>query len=69
MNGSNAHLRSEVNELAEDAFHQHLISGYGDSEYADEYQIVLEGKPRHLPLKRARSLLGRLLRRSCDRAL
>ena len=68
MNKPDAGLRNEVHELAENAFHHHLISGYGDSEYADEYQIVLEGKPRHLPLSRARSLLGRLLRRSGDRA-
>ena len=64
MNSTNAGLRHEVQKLAEDAFHRHLISGYGDSEYSQEYQIVLGGKPRHLPLERARLLLQRLLKRS-----
>ncbi len=64
MNLTNVRLRNEVHKLAEDAFHRHLISGYGDSEYSDEYQIVLRGKPRHLPLERARLLLKRLLKRS-----
>ena len=59
-----AELREEVHELAENAFQRHLISGYGDSEYTNEYQIVLNGKPRHLSLDRARSLLNRLLQRS-----
>ncbi len=56
-------LRAEVHNLAKTAFHRHLISGYGDSEYPDEYQIVHEGKPRHLPLSRARAFLARLLQR------
>lgn len=64
MNLTNVRLRDEVHQLAEDAFHHHLISGYGDSEYSNEYQIVLRGKPRHLPLERARSLLKQLLTRS-----
>lgn len=54
-------LRTEVHKLAEAAFHQHLISGYGDSEYPDAYQIVCEGKPKHLPLQRARTFLTRLM--------
>lgn len=58
---STAVLRDEIHRLAEDAFHHHLISGYGDSEYADKYQIVVQGKPRHLVLEDARSYLIRLL--------
>ncbi|MBM0741498.1 hypothetical protein JOY44_07700 [Phormidium sp. CLA17] len=54
-------LREEVHKLAEAAFHSHLISGHGDSEYDDEYQIVHEGKPRHMPLVDARSFLTDLL--------
>lgn len=50
-------LREEVHSLAEEAFHLHLISGYGDGEYDDEYQIVYKGKPRHLPLERAKAFL------------
>jgi hypothetical protein len=61
---NNAALRDEVNKLAEYAFHRHLISGYGDGEYAEEYQIVYQGKPRHLPLQKARSFLLRLMQRS-----
>lgn len=64
---SHAGLRDEVHRLAEDAFHHHLISGYGDGEYLDQYQIVLQGKPRHLPLEAARSLLNRLLEQSPER--
>lgn len=54
-------LRAEVHQLAEQAFHQGLISGYGDSEYPEEYQLVLEGKPRHFSLEYARSFLQELL--------
>ncbi|MBN8561658.1 hypothetical protein Q2T42_14295 [Leptolyngbya boryana CZ1] len=50
-------LREEVHTLAEEAFHLHLISGYGDGEYDNEYQIVYKGKPRHLPLERAKAFL------------
>lgn len=60
-NPATSQLKHEIEELATAAFHQHLISGYGDGEYPDEYQIVIEGKPRHLPLESARSLLTRLL--------
>ncbi len=56
-----ADLKETVHQLAEDAFHQQLISGYGDSEYVGEYQIVYQGKPRHLSLERARAFLTRLL--------
>jgi hypothetical protein len=57
-------LRDEVHHLAEEAFHRNLISGYGDGEYNDEYQIVFQGKPRHLPLAQARTFLSRLIRQS-----
>lgn len=57
-------LRNEVHKLAEEAFHRHLISGYGDGEYGDEYQIVLQGKPRHLRLQQARWLLRNLIQHS-----
>lgn len=57
-------LRMEVHELAEAAFHRHLISGYGDSEYPDAYQIVYGGKPKHLSLHRARAFLVRLMQRT-----
>jgi hypothetical protein len=53
----NTNLREEVHTLAEEAFHLHLISGYGDGEYDNEYQIVYKGKPRHLPLERAKAFL------------
>lgn len=54
-------LREEVETLAGEAFHRHLISGYGSGEYDGEYQIVYQGKPRHLPLDRARTFLENLL--------
>lgn len=57
-------LRQEVHQLAEEAFHRKLISGYGDGEYADKYQIVYQGKPKHYPLAHARDFLDRLLRTS-----
>ena len=57
-------LRGEVHDLAEAAFHRHLISGHGDSEYPDEYQIVHQGKPKHFPLSRARAFLAKLMQRS-----
>lgn len=54
-------LKREVERLAEEAFHQHLISGYGDGERPNEYQIVYEGKPRHFPLEYTYSFLTQLL--------
>lgn len=56
-------LKTEVEQLAAEAFHQHLISGYGDGEYPGEYQIVLNGKPRHFPLEYAKSFLLQLVER------
>lgn len=64
MNTTSTGLRDQVHRLAEDAFNRHLISGYGDGEFADEYQIVYKGKPRHLPLERAQSFLVNLIERS-----
>jgi hypothetical protein len=57
-------LREEVHQLAENAFHLNLISGYGDGEYSDEYQVVYQGKPRHLPLEKACSFLSNLIQKS-----
>ena len=65
MNGITTALRTEVQKLAEEAFHRKLISGYGDGPDSNEYQIVFKGKPRHLPLERARSFLGNLIFTSC----
>jgi hypothetical protein len=54
-------VREEVHQLAEVAFHLKLISGYGDGEYIDKYQIVYQGKPKHFPLEKARQLLTDLI--------
>lgn len=59
-----AELKDEIKELAEKAFHLKLIAGYGDGPDSNEYQIVYEGKPRHLPLTRARDFLNDLIQRS-----
>lgn len=64
MNDIEAALREEIRQLAEEAFHRRLISGYGDGPTKNEYQIVFKGKPRHLPLKRARAFLDNLILRS-----
>lgn len=64
MAKANATLRDEVHKLAEAAFHRNLISGYGDGEYAEEFQLVIEGKPRHFSLESARSILDDLLAQS-----
>lgn len=61
MNHNQAALRESVQRLAEEAFHQKLISGYGDGEHDDEYQIVYKGKPRHLTLEYAQTLLRTLI--------
>ncbi len=57
-------LKEEVETLAAEAFHQHLISGYGDGEYPDEYQIVIQGRPKHFTLEYARSFLANLIEHS-----
>ena len=64
MNSTQATLRDEVRQLAEEAFHLRLISGYGDGPDANEYQIVYQGKPRHIPLEQARLFLMNLIYRS-----
>lgn len=64
MNQTDTALRDEVHQLAEEAFNRKLISGHGDSQNSNEYQIVWNGKPRHLPLERARSVLRNLIERS-----
>ncbi|MBD2461183.1 hypothetical protein H6G89_09015 [Oscillatoria sp. FACHB-1407] len=61
MNMNQAALKESVQQLAEEAFHQRLISGYGDGEYDGEYQIVYKGKPRHLSLEYAQNLLRTLI--------
>jgi hypothetical protein len=61
MNSAKAVLRSEIRHLAEQAFHQKLISGYGDGPNSNEYQIVFQGKPRHFLLEDAYSFLNELL--------
>jgi hypothetical protein len=61
MNVTKAALRNEIRQLAEEAFHRKLISGYGDGADSDEFQILFEGKPRHFPLQEARSFLNELL--------
>jgi hypothetical protein len=64
MNSAQISLRNEVRQLADQAFHLKLISGHGDGPDTDEYQIVYQGKPRHLPLEQARLFLVNLLYRS-----
>ena len=59
MNGAKAGLRDEV-QIAEEAFHLKLISGYGDGQNSNEYQIVVNGKPRHFPLLKRLFLLRQL---------
>lgn len=62
MNNTISDLRNEVRELAEEAFHRKLISGYGDGPNDNEYQIVFKGKPRHFSLEHARSFLHNLIK-------
>ncbi|HIK03939.1 MAG TPA: hypothetical protein IGS40_04370 [Trichormus sp. M33_DOE_039] len=64
MNSTQATLRDEVRQLAEEAFQLKLISGYGDGPDVNEYQIVYQGKPRHLPLEQARFFLINLIYRN-----
>ena len=62
MNTDEAVLRDEIRRLADEAFHRKLISGFGDGPDNSEFQIVIDGKPRHLPLDEARSVLNEMLR-------
>jgi hypothetical protein len=57
-------LKHQIEKLAAEAFHQHRISGYGNGESPDQYQIVIQGKPRHYSLESARMLLANLLKSS-----
>lgn len=66
MNTTTTALREEVRKLAEKAFNLRLISGYGDGQYSDKYQIVYNGKPKHFPLERARFILSNLITSSRD---
>lgn len=68
-NATESKLKSEVETLAQIAFHQRLISGYGDGEYPHEYQIVYKGKPRHFALDHARTFLKTLLSAPADLVL
>lgn len=61
MNQVKTGLREEVHQLAEKAFHQKLISGFGESEYSYEYQIIYQGKPRHFSLEYAQAFLKSLI--------
>lgn len=61
MSATKTELRSEVRQLADKAFHLKLISGYGDGQDSDEFQIVYQGKPKQFSLERARLILNDLL--------
>ncbi len=61
MSLETTNLRKKVHKLAEYAFRQHLISGYGDGEYPDKYQITYQGKTKHIPLKKAYSFLKKII--------
>ena len=58
---SNIVLKHKIKKLADTAFHRHLISGYGDSEFPNQYQIVYQGKPRHFSLEHAFVFLKMLI--------
>jgi hypothetical protein len=64
MNNTQTLLRNEVRELAEEAFHRKLISGYGDGPDMNKYQIVYQGKPRQISLEQARFFLIDLIYRN-----
>ncbi|BAU62896.1 hypothetical protein STA3757_02470 [Stanieria sp. NIES-3757] len=57
----NDELKEQVRQLAQEAFDRHLISGHGHGQYKNEYQIVIEGKPRHYKYQEAYSLLKNIL--------
>jgi hypothetical protein len=61
MSTTKTELRCEVRQLADKAFHLRLISGYGDGQDSDEFQIVYQGKPKHFRLERARLILNDLI--------
>lgn len=59
---ASSQLKSEVEQLAAIAYFQHLISGYGNGEHPDRYQIVIQGRPKHYLLEEAHSVLAHLLK-------
>jgi hypothetical protein len=61
MSISASQVKQEVEKLASIAYFQHLISGYGNGEDPNSYQIVIQGKPRHYSLEEAYSVLVGLL--------
>jgi len=70
MSSTKANLREEVRQLADEAFRQKLISGHGDGEYSNKYQIIFQGRPRHYELEYARDFLrDRLIRNSLEQLL
>ena len=58
---TSAALKHKIETLADKAFRLHLISGYGDSEFPNRYQIVYQGKPRHFSLDHAFAFLKTLM--------
>lgn len=58
---NNVVLKDKIKNLADTAFHRHLISGYGESEFPNQYQIVYQGKPRHFSLDHAFAFLKMLV--------
>lgn len=62
MQSTKAEIRDEVRQLAEEAFHLKLISGYGDGPDSREYQIVCDGKPKHFELEEAYFFLRTLIK-------
>jgi hypothetical protein len=66
MDFDKENLREKLHELAQSAFEQRLISGHGDGENPNEYQITYQGKPRHLTLKQAYDFLTDLVRQRAE---
>lgn len=66
---SNVALKDKIKRLADKAFHRHLISGYGDSEFPNQYQIVYQGKPRHFSLDHAFVFLKMLVDLNSNRSV
>ncbi len=60
-NPANKQLKSEVEALATLAYFRHLISGHGQGEHPDQYQIVIQGRPKHYLLEEAHSVLAQML--------
>jgi hypothetical protein len=60
-NSASYQLKSEVEQLAAIAYFQHLISGHGNGEHPDRYQIVIQGRPKHYLLEEAHAVLTQML--------